>query len=220
MRQAVHRPCSLTGPPARPVERPAHATPCLTTLPVRKRFMSEEDRPSQRGADEQGSPPAAPGSRAAEQPALEAAAAHAPPAGDDGVAASGDDGAAPPPPPPRPGNPGIAADDDDDDGSGGGDGAAAAGAPCPFFMRTGTCAYGAGCRFAHPRDRPPTQLNSRGLPLRADALVGCPYAPFALRAALLSRSLRRCACERLRGRQHSWRRPILPTTSLETRPAA
>jgi hypothetical protein len=37
---------------------------------------------------------------------------------------------------------------------------------CAFFMRTGTCAYGDRCRFAHPPDRPPPDLNSRGYPKR------------------------------------------------------
>lgn len=33
---------------------------------------------------------------------------------------------------------------------------------CTFFLRTGTCAYGDLCKFKHPQDRPPPQLNSRG----------------------------------------------------------
>lgn len=37
---------------------------------------------------------------------------------------------------------------------------------CTFFVRTGTCAYGDRCKFKHPQDRPPPQLNSRGYPLR------------------------------------------------------
>lgn len=37
---------------------------------------------------------------------------------------------------------------------------------CTFFMRTGTCAYGDRCRYKHPKDRPPPQLNSRGFPVR------------------------------------------------------
>lgn len=38
---------------------------------------------------------------------------------------------------------------------------------CTFFLRTGTCAYGDRCKFKHPHDRPPPQLNSRGYPVRA-----------------------------------------------------
>ncbi len=34
---------------------------------------------------------------------------------------------------------------------------------CTFFLRTGTCAYGDRCKFKHPLDRPPPQLNSRGM---------------------------------------------------------
>eukprot|EP00201_Polytomella_parva_P013287 CAMPEP_0175053788 /NCGR_PEP_ID=MMETSP0052_2-20121109/9129_1 /TAXON_ID=51329 ORGANISM="Polytomella parva, Strain SAG 63-3" /NCGR_SAMPLE_ID=MMETSP0052_2 /ASSEMBLY_ACC=CAM_ASM_000194 /LENGTH=308 /DNA_ID=CAMNT_0016318381 /DNA_START=213 /DNA_END=1139 /DNA_ORIENTATION=- len=37
---------------------------------------------------------------------------------------------------------------------------------CTFFLRTGTCAYGDRCKFKHPVDRPPPQLNSRGYPFR------------------------------------------------------
>jgi hypothetical protein len=37
---------------------------------------------------------------------------------------------------------------------------------CTFFMRTGTCAYGDRCRYKHPKDRPPPQVNSRGFPVR------------------------------------------------------
>ncbi|KAG2453551.1 hypothetical protein HYH02_001770 [Chlamydomonas schloesseri] len=39
---------------------------------------------------------------------------------------------------------------------------------CTFFLRTGTCAYGDRCKFSHPADRPPPQLNSRGYPVRAE----------------------------------------------------
>ncbi|EFJ50950.1 hypothetical protein VOLCADRAFT_103744 [Volvox carteri f. nagariensis] len=39
---------------------------------------------------------------------------------------------------------------------------------CTFFIRTGTCAYGDRCKFKHPLDRPPPQLNTRGYPIRAD----------------------------------------------------
>ncbi|GFR43901.1 hypothetical protein Agub_g5034 [Astrephomene gubernaculifera] len=39
---------------------------------------------------------------------------------------------------------------------------------CTFFLRTGTCAYGDRCKFKHPLDRPPPQLNSRGYPVRAE----------------------------------------------------
>jgi hypothetical protein len=38
--------------------------------------------------------------------------------------------------------------------------------PCPFFMRTGSCAYGNRCKFKHPQDRAPPMLNMRGYPLR------------------------------------------------------
>ncbi|KAL4859340.1 Zinc finger CCCH domain-containing protein 12 [Chlorella vulgaris] len=39
--------------------------------------------------------------------------------------------------------------------------------PCAFFLKTGTCAYGDGCKFAHPFDQAPKVLfNSLGLPLR------------------------------------------------------
>lgn len=34
---------------------------------------------------------------------------------------------------------------------------------CTFFLRTGTCAYGDRCKFKHPLDRPPPQLNTRGM---------------------------------------------------------
>ncbi|KAL6758615.1 hypothetical protein V8C86DRAFT_2592657 [Haematococcus lacustris] len=37
---------------------------------------------------------------------------------------------------------------------------------CTFFVRTGTCAYGDRCKFLHPADCPPPQLNSAGYPLR------------------------------------------------------
>lgn len=44
---------------------------------------------------------------------------------------------------------------------------------CTFFLRTGTCAYGDRCKFSHPVDRPPPQLNSRGKFARAShVLVG------------------------------------------------
>ncbi|GLI58581.1 hypothetical protein VaNZ11_000209 [Volvox africanus] len=39
---------------------------------------------------------------------------------------------------------------------------------CTFYIRTGTCAYGDRCKFKHPLDRPPPQLNSRGYPVRAE----------------------------------------------------
>ncbi|MEW5306190.1 MAG: hypothetical protein WDW36_008674 [Sanguina aurantia] len=45
---------------------------------------------------------------------------------------------------------------------------------CTFFLRTGTCAYGECCKFKHPQDRPPPQLNSRGYPLRPDE-QGCVH---------------------------------------------
>ncbi|GBF93989.1 hypothetical protein Rsub_06238 [Raphidocelis subcapitata] len=37
---------------------------------------------------------------------------------------------------------------------------------CSFYLRTGTCAYGAHCRFSHPAVRPRAELNASGLPLR------------------------------------------------------
>ncbi|KAK9840585.1 hypothetical protein WJX81_003098 [Elliptochloris bilobata] len=38
--------------------------------------------------------------------------------------------------------------------------------PCPFYMKTGTCAYGDICKFFHPSTIPPVLFNSFGLPLR------------------------------------------------------
>ncbi|PSC76554.1 MFS general substrate transporter [Micractinium conductrix] len=39
--------------------------------------------------------------------------------------------------------------------------------PCAFFLKTGTCAYGDSCKFAHPFDKAPkVEFNSMGLPLR------------------------------------------------------
>lgn len=57
------------------------------------------------------------------------------------------------------GDPGAAASADDDDPD-------QPPTACAFFMRTGTCAYGERCRFVHPVDRPPPQLNQRGYPRR------------------------------------------------------
>ncbi|GLC43083.1 hypothetical protein PLESTB_000864900 [Pleodorina starrii] len=39
---------------------------------------------------------------------------------------------------------------------------------CTFFLRTGTCAYGDRCKFSHPANRPPPQLNTRGYPVRSE----------------------------------------------------
>ena len=39
--------------------------------------------------------------------------------------------------------------------------------PCAFFLKTGTCAYGDSCKFAHPYDLAPRiRFNALGLPLR------------------------------------------------------
>ena len=41
--------------------------------------------------------------------------------------------------------------------------------PCAFFLKTGTCAWGETCKFAHPIDEAPQAcFNSLGLPLRPD----------------------------------------------------
>lgn len=45
---------------------------------------------------------------------------------------------------------------------------------CTFFVRTGTCAYGDRCKFRHPENRPPPQLNSQGYPLRPGE-PDCPH---------------------------------------------
>ncbi|KAL4431152.1 hypothetical protein ABPG75_006408 [Micractinium tetrahymenae] len=38
---------------------------------------------------------------------------------------------------------------------------------CAFYLKTGTCAYGDSCKFAHPFDKAPkVEFNSLGLPLR------------------------------------------------------
>ncbi|KAL4423577.1 hypothetical protein ABPG77_004617 [Micractinium sp. CCAP 211/92] len=38
---------------------------------------------------------------------------------------------------------------------------------CSFYLKTGTCAYGDSCKFAHPFDKAPrVEFNSLGLPLR------------------------------------------------------
>lgn len=38
---------------------------------------------------------------------------------------------------------------------------------CAFFLKTGTCAYGDKCKFAHPLDKVPIiHFNTLGLPLR------------------------------------------------------
>lgn len=39
---------------------------------------------------------------------------------------------------------------------------------CQFFLRTGTCAFGNRCKFFHPKDHRPPQLNPKGYPVRPD----------------------------------------------------
>jgi hypothetical protein len=74
-------------------------------------------------------------------------------------------------------------------GSGGGD---KDGGPteCAFFMRTGTCAYGDRCRFAHPPDRPPPELNTRGYPKREGGEF--LFVSFCFRRRRRRRRRRRC----------------------------
>lgn len=56
-------------------------------------------------------------------------------------------------------------------------------AACAFFLKTGTCAYGDRCKFAHPYDRAPSvEFNSLGLPLRPDEPV-CTFFLKNLRCA-------------------------------------
>lgn len=46
-----------------------------------------------------------------------------------------------------------------------------------YFLKTGTCKFGATCKYHHPRDRHdarPVALNYLGLPLRQDE-KSCPY---------------------------------------------
>ncbi|KAL6753644.1 transcription factor, partial [Haematococcus lacustris] len=46
---------------------------------------------------------------------------------------------------------------------------------CTFFVRTGTCAYGDRCKFLHPTDCPPPQLNSAGYPIRTTDPICAHY---------------------------------------------
>eukprot|EP00803_Ostreobium_quekettii_P009341 evm.model.scf_518.6 EVM.evm.TU.scf_518.6 scf_518:40419-46427(+) len=39
---------------------------------------------------------------------------------------------------------------------------------CQFFLRTGTCAFGSRCKFFHPKDHRPPQLNPKGYPVRSE----------------------------------------------------
>jgi hypothetical protein len=52
-------------------------------------------------------------------------------------------------------------------------------AACEFFVKTGECRYGMGCKWDHPTEIPET-LNSQGLPLRpGSAPMGGPAGRFA-----------------------------------------